>query len=131
MERYAAVVGRHFPGVGGEFRMLFPAQDGGAEWRAVMFLCCRRRRETARITECNQVGAVSLGPRAGSIETEMQNTRRNLQRREWPGVEFAEDGGPEWMRRQPRRFAVADQNLRAHGSIPLDQAPEKMSPRSD
>jgi hypothetical protein len=46
-------------------------------------------------------------------------------------VEFAEDGGPEWMRRQPRRFAVADQNLRAHGSIPLDQAPEKMSPRSD
>jgi len=53
--------------LGGEFRMLFPAQDGGAEWRAVMFLCCRRRRETARITECNQVGAVSLGPRAGAL----------------------------------------------------------------
>ena len=34
------------------------------------------------------------------------------------------NSGPEWMRREPRRFAFADQNLRAHGCIPLDQAPE-------
>lgn len=113
-------------GVGGEFRMPFPAQDGSAEGRAVMFLCCRGRRETARIVECNQVGAVGLGPRAGSIETEMQNARRDLQRRERSGVKFAEDGGPERMRRQPRRLALSDQNLCTHGNIPVNQAPKKI-----
>ncbi len=106
--------------------MPFPAQDGSAEGRAVMFLCCRGRRETARIVECNQVGAVGLGPRAGSIETEMQNARRDLQRRERSGVKFAEDGGPERMRRQPRRLALSDQNLCTHGNIPVNQAPKKI-----
>ena len=93
MERHRSGISRHFPGVGGEFGMLLPAQDGGAERRTMMLFGRQRRWETARFAELHQVGTVGLRQRARGIEGEMQDARRNGDRRERAGVNFAEDCG--------------------------------------
>ena len=78
MERQRGRIGRHFPGVGGEFGMLLPAQHGGAERGAVMLFSGRRRLQPARLAECDQVGAVGLRARARTYR------RRNARRARAP-----------------------------------------------
>ena len=94
--------------------MLLPAQDRGSERRPMMLFGRRRRRQAARFAECHQIGAIDLRPRAGGIEGEMQDARRYRDRREGPGVDFAQDRGAQRMLHQPCRFAVADQDLSTH-----------------
>ena len=123
MERHAAGIGRHFPGIGGEFRMLLPAQDGGAERRPVMLFAGRRRR-AARATSQN---ATRLARSACACVPDVSKAKCRTrdgtdERRERPGVNLAEDGSTQRMRRQPRRLAVADQNIRAHRGLDLEDA---------
>jgi hypothetical protein len=73
MERRRRGIGRHFPGIGGEFRMLFPSQHGGSERCAVMFFRGRWRLQATRRAQRQQVGAVGRRPRSGGIEREMHD----------------------------------------------------------
>jgi hypothetical protein len=84
MEWRRCGIGRQFPGVGGEFRMLFPAQDRGTERRPKVLFARQGRRQAACLAERYQIGTVGQRPGAGGIEGEMDDARRYRNRRERP-----------------------------------------------
>ena len=73
MERRLVRLGRKFEGVGGEFRMLFPAKFGGAEGDVEVLVGRAGRGKAAARAEIDQGRAVSERAVAGGIESKMQH----------------------------------------------------------
>ena len=112
MERRVALR-RQFPRIGSEFGMLFPAQRGAAERDAMLLGRRLRRFELAAGAESGERRPVGLGGLARSIEGEMQDAARRLERRERAGMYLAEHRRAQGMRGKPP--AVLDGDLCRHG----------------
>jgi hypothetical protein len=75
----------------------------------VASLGCDESAPDAEIVERRAVGLAAL---ARGVEREMQHAVRDLDRRERPGVDFAEHGRAQRVRLEP--FSFSDHRLGAH-----------------
>jgi hypothetical protein len=67
-----------------------------------------------RLQKAERRAVVAAGLAAG-IEGEMQDAARRLDGRERAGMDLAQHGRAQGVRRKPRAIAAADGDFRAHG----------------
>ena len=103
---------RQLPGVGGKFRMLFPAQHGAAEDDTVLFGGRFQRLKLAAGAEIAERHTIALGGVAGGIEGKVQDAPRRRDRRKRARMDFAEDRRAQGMRGE--LSAVLDGDVRGH-----------------